>query len=166
EDHREDGHREQWLQDRPRRAQDRLLVAQLETAEDEKVEQLVRAGELAQIERRPALRRADGDHGRRGGLRHVVKIIRPLCASYRHHPQPGYQKSRQPLVRRPAGGHATSRGRLIDMAEMNSDENNVLHPMMTSVAANDTHSGCGRGSRSERSHSATTATRIATPRTR
>jgi hypothetical protein len=44
---------------------------------------------------------------------------------------------------------AASLGRLIDIAEMNSEEKSVLQPMMTSVAANDTHSGCGRGSRSD-----------------
>src|SRR5438445_11993381 len=53
--------------------------------------------------------------------------------------------------------------RLIDMAEMNRDENSVLQPRMTKVAPNDTHSGRGSGSRSDRSHSRTFASRIAPP---
>jgi hypothetical protein len=65
----------------------------------------------------------------------------------------------------PAAHEAASQSRdlLMDIADMKSEVNTVLHPRMTSVAPNGTHSGRGSGSRSDRSHSSTSAPRIAEP---
>ena len=52
----------------------------------------------------------------------------------------------------------------IDMAEMKSEENRVLEPMIKSVAARDAHSGRGSGSMDERSHSTTSVINIPPPR--
>ena len=63
----EDRHREERLKHGPRRAEQSLLVAELEIAKHEEVQQLVRAGEFAQVERRPPLRRPNRGDRRRGG---------------------------------------------------------------------------------------------------
>ena len=65
--------------------------------------------------------------------------------------------------RKHAGRSRGSCARVIDIAEMKSEEKTVLLPRMTRVAPNEAHSGWGSGSRPERIHSPTIATRIATP---
>src|SRR5690606_33891237 len=61
------------------------------------------------------------------------------------------------------GAHRDASGRVMDIAEMNSEEKMVLTPMMVSVAAKAAHSGLDSGRRSERTHRTTTAVRIPPP---
>src|SRR5581483_7270452 len=59
----EEDHRERRLEDRPRGAEDGLLVANLHVAPREEVEELAVAEELARMEDEPAPRRRDDDLG-------------------------------------------------------------------------------------------------------
>ena len=103
-----------------------------------RAEDVVHAGVVAQVERPAQPREPHGD-GEHDQGREVAGV-----------------GSSPPWGRGP--GHTGSSRRAIDIAEMNNEENSVLQPMITSVAANDAHSGRGKGSRSERIHSTTTAT--------
>jgi hypothetical protein len=58
---REDDHGQERLQDRPGRAEERLLVAHLDVAPREEEQELAEAPEVGQAEAREALRRADDD---------------------------------------------------------------------------------------------------------
>src|SRR5262249_15284713 len=64
EEDAEDDHRHEWLDHRPGRADRGLLIADLEIAPDEEVEQLAVLPELTQVETNPAAGWADQRLGR------------------------------------------------------------------------------------------------------
>ena len=75
EDEREHDHRQERLQDRPRDADERLLVANLYVAPHEAAEQLAVVPQLAQVEARPARGRPDDGHSVGPGRERVSDAI-------------------------------------------------------------------------------------------
>ena len=85
EEDRERQRADERLDPRPRDAEERLLVADLEVAQGEEVDQLAVRPELAQLQRRPPTTRRGVDHPRSGAdLLPVTAIAGPSLPAASH----------------------------------------------------------------------------------
>src|SRR4029079_10848147 len=91
EDEGEDDHRQEWLEDRSRYADRRLLVADCDIPPDERPEKLAEVPQLAHVQMRPPRSRANRGHpidalwrlGRLGGRPRAFPPLPPRVPQWR-----------------------------------------------------------------------------------